>query len=108
MILGFPCNQFFSQESGSEAEIKKFVKDNFNASFPLFEKIEVNGADTHPLYVFLRQHSELFNSNKGQAKVIPWNFAKFIVNRKGEVIKFAPPTVEPKDLRPLIEEELGK
>ena len=101
--MGFPCNQFFSQESGSEADIKKFVKENFNSSFPLFEKIEVNGPNTHPLYVYLRNKSELFNKDKGTSKVIPWNFAKFILDRNGEVIKFAPPTVEPKDLRSIIE-----
>ena len=84
------------------------MKENFNASFPLFEKIEVNGEDTHPLYVYLRNHSELFSADKGAAKVIPWNFAKFILDRDGKVIKFAPPTTEPKELRELIEAELAK
>ena len=56
-ILAFPCNQFFSQESGSEADIKKFVKENFGANFPIFSKIEVNGNNTHPLFVFLRNNS---------------------------------------------------
>ena len=93
MILAFPCNQFFGQESGSEAEIKKFVTDNFGASFPIFEKIEVNGPNTHPMYIYLRNQSELFDPKKNEAKVIPWNFAKFILNKDGKVIKFAPPTV---------------
>lgn len=56
-ILAFPCNQFFNQESENEAAIKKFVKDNFNANFPIFSKIEVNGKETHPLFVYLRNHS---------------------------------------------------
>ena len=106
-ILAFPCNQFFSQESGSEAEIKKFVKENFNASFPIFSKVEVNGENTHPLFIYLRNNSELFDSAKGTAKVIPWNFAKFIVDRNGKVIKFAPPTTAPHELREIIEKELS-
>lgn len=66
-ILAFPCNQFFSQESGSHEEIKKFVDENFKAKFPIFEKVEVNGENTHPLFVFLRNHSELYNKKTGQA-----------------------------------------
>lgn len=107
-ILAFPCNQFFSQENGSEAEIKKFVKENFNANFPIFSKVEVNGENTHPLFVYLRNNSELYDKQTGTSKVIPWNFAKFILNSKGQVIKFAPPTTPPEDLRAFIEEELGK
>ena len=56
-ILAFPCNQFFNQENENEATIKKFVKENFNAGFPIFEKIEVNGQNTHPLYIYMRNRS---------------------------------------------------
>lgn len=90
-ILAFPCNQFFGQESGSQEEILAFVKDNFNVKFRLFEKIEVNGANTHPLYTYLRLHSELFDKNTKSARVIPWNFAKFLVDRKGEVFAYFTP-----------------
>lgn len=61
LVIGFPCNQFKNQESQSEEEIKKFVKDKFNVTFPMMEKIEVNGPNTHPLYVYLRNNSELFD-----------------------------------------------
>lgn len=94
-ILAFPSNEFFGQESGTESEIKQFVKQNFNANFPIFAKSEVNGANPNPVFGFLRLHSELYDPKTGQAKVIPWNFAKFLVNRNGEVFKFAPPTVTP-------------
>lgn len=93
--MAFPSNEFFSQESGTEAEIKQFVKDNFKANFPIFSKSSVNGANPNPVFGYLRNHSELYDPTTQTAKVIPWNFAKFIVNRNGEVIKFAPPTVTP-------------
>ncbi len=92
--MAFPCNQFFGQESGSHEEIKEFVKKNFEATFKLFEKVEVNGPNTHPLFVYLRNNSELFDSKTGEAKVIPWNFAKFLINSKGEVFKFFSPITE--------------
>ena len=105
-ILAFPCNQFFSQESGSLEEIKKFVDENFNAKFLIFEKVEVNGANTHPLFVFLRNHSELYNSKTGQADVIPWNFAKFLINNKGQVTQFFKPSKDISDVRKAVVELL--
>lgn len=69
----------------------KFVKNNFNAQFTLFEKVEVNGPNTHPVYRYLRGRSQLFNKAQNKAKVIPWNFAKFLVNGKGEVVRFFEP-----------------
>ena len=86
-ILGFPSNQFFGQEKRSEAEIKEFVVDLYNVNFPMFSKIEVNGPNTHDIFKFLRINSELKVCNN-KAKQIPWNFAKFLVNNEGEVIKF--------------------
>ena len=93
-ILAFPCNQFFGQESGSPEEINKFVKENFNVEFPVMEKIEVNGENTHPLFIYLRNNSELFDPKTNTAKVIPWNFAKFFFNSEGKVIKFFAPQVK--------------
>lgn len=106
-VLAFPCNQFFSQESGGEKEIKQFVKENFKVHFPMFSKIEVNGPNADPLFQYLRNNSELYDPKKGEAGVVPWNFAKFIVDRNGKVIKFAHPTVKPEELIPIIEKELS-
>lgn len=88
VVLGFPCNQFMNQEPDSDQEIKSFCSLNFNVTFPMFSKIEVNGPGTHPLYDFLKSEAPgLFNKN------IKWNFTKFLVDRDGRVIKrFAPAT----------------
>ena len=81
-MLSFPCNQFGAQEPGSTEEIVEFCETRFKTSFPLFEKIEVNGAGTHPLYKHLK------SSAKGimGTERIKWNFTKFLVNREGEVV----------------------
>ncbi len=81
VVLGFPCNQFGSQEPGSAAEIATFCQKNFGVSFPLFEKIDVNGKRASPLYVFLKQAAPNDHSN------IKWNFTKFLVGRDGQVLK---------------------
>ena len=106
-ILAFPCNQFFSQESGTEKEIKQFVKETFKVHFPLFAKVEVNGENTDELFQYLRNNSELFDPKTGKASVVPWNFAKFILDRNGKVVKFAHPTVKPQELISIIEKELS-
>ena len=90
-LLAFPCNQFFNQENGTNEEIVSFVKSNFQSAFKLFEKVEVNGPNTHPLYRYLRSHSELYDKTTNTSKVIPWNFAKFLLNEKGEVVRFFQP-----------------
>ena len=82
-ILGFPCNQFGGQEPGTEAEIQEFCSVKFGVSFPLFAKIKVNGPDAHPLFPFLKERA-LGEEGK---KPIKWNFTKFLVDRKGNVIK---------------------
>lgn len=98
-ILGFPCNQFLSQEPGDEAEIKSFCSTQYDVSFPLFGKIEVNGADTAPLYQYL----------KGEApgalgsKTVKWNFTKFLVGADGEVIRRYAPTDKPESIEKDIE-----
>lgn len=68
-MLAFPCNQFHNQESGTEAEIKNYVKVNYGVTFPMFEKIEVNGPNSHPVYAYLRTHcKELYDVKSGKSK----------------------------------------
>jgi len=89
VVLGFPCNQFGHEEPGDEAEIKAFCSRTYDVTFPMFRKIEVNGKQAHPLYVFLK------NAKRGSlfTKSIKWNFTKFLVGRGGEVLKRFGPTV---------------
>ena len=83
VVLGFPCNQFASQDPGSNREIEEFCQLNYGVSFPMFSKIEVNGKDAHPLYKYLKKEAKgLLGSS-----AIKWNFTKFLVNREGEVVK---------------------
>lgn len=89
-ILGFPCNQFAKQDSGSNQEIQEFCQLNYGVTFNMFEKIEVNGAHAHPIYRYLKQEVKgLFGSE------IKWNFTKFLIDRDGNVIKRYAPTVKP-------------
>jgi len=89
VVLGFPCNQFGNQEPGTEGEIKKFCETKFGVRFPMFAKIDVNGASRDPLYAFLTSQ-ETAPDGAGD---IQWNFAKFLVDRRGQVVaRFAPPT----------------
>lgn len=104
-ILGFPCNQFMNQESKIESEIKEYVKNKFDAKFPLFAKIEVNGANTHPLYVYLKSNTEEFVTKEG-LKNIPWNFAKFLVDSNGKVVKYFSPKENPVEMIGAIEKLL--
>jgi glutathione peroxidase len=82
-ILAFPCNQFGQQEKAENEEIKSFCDLNFNISFPLFAKIEVNGEHSHPLFNFLKEKAPGILGSK----TIKWNFTKFLVNRDGTVVK---------------------
>jgi glutathione peroxidase len=93
-ILAFPCNQFGQQEKAENSEIKKFCDLNFNISFELFSKIEVNGDNTHPLYQYLKNQAPGILGSRG----IKWNFTKFLVNNQGEVIKRYSPTTKPADI----------
>jgi glutathione peroxidase len=90
-VVGFPCNQFAAQEPGSEAEIAAFCRTNYEVSFPLSAKLEVNGANRHPLYHFLT------SEERGIAGDISWNFEKFLIGRDGRVLKRYPPETEPED-----------
>lgn len=101
-ILAFPCNQFMHQEHRCELEIKTFVRKKYNAEFPLFSKIEVNGSKCHPLYKYLRAGSILHDPVKNTFQAIPWNFAKFLVNSEGKVVKMYEPRTSPE----VIEKEL--
>ena len=82
VVLGFPCNQFGAQEQGSEAEIKDFCETNFSISFPMFAKIDVNGDNAEPLFLFLQNAKKGF-MNTGPIK---WNFSKFVVDKEGNVV----------------------
>jgi len=87
VVLGFPCNQFLGQEPGTNADIKQFCTLTYNVTFPMFEKIEVNGANRHPLYVFLA------GKDSPQSGLIKWNFTKFLISRDGKILdRFAPMT----------------
>ena len=90
-VLAFPANQFGGQEPGTDAEIKKFCTGNYHTTFPVFSKIVVKGQGIHPLYEFLTSKE----TDPKFAGPIKWNFAKFLVNRKGEVIARFDPTVKP-------------
>jgi glutathione peroxidase len=88
-VLGFPCNQFASQEPGSEEQIKGFCETRFGVTFPMFAKIQVNGSSTHPLYEFLKSSEPGLLGTEG----IKWNFTKFLVSKEGSVLKrYGPPT----------------
>lgn len=93
-VLGFPCNQFGSQEPGSEEEIKQFCEVRFGVTFPLFAKIDVNGSDAHPLFVHLKESARGILGSKD----IKWNFTKFLVDPKGNVLNRYAPSTSPKDL----------
>src|SRR5215472_9396510 len=102
-VLGFPCDQFGHQEPGDDAEIKSFCDVNYGVQFPLFSKIEVNGANTHPVFRYLK-------SNKGGllGRTIRWNFTKFLVAKNGRVVDRYAPTTPPERIAADIERELAK
>lgn len=103
VVLGFPCNQFGAQEPGTAEQIASFCKDNYNVSFDMFEKIDVNGASAAPLYKTLTAHEP----GSGPIK---WNFEKFLIGRNGEVIARFPTRVKPDapEVTKAIEAELAK
>jgi glutathione peroxidase len=97
-VLGFPCNQFGSQEPGDARQIEQFCTTNYAISFPMFAKIDVNGNGAHPLYQYLKNaKSGLFGS------AIKWNFTKFLVDRSGQVVARHAPTAKPEGLTKEIE-----
>lgn len=123
-ILGFPANNFMSQEPGTEAEIKEFCSSNYNVTFPLFSKISVKGDDQHQLYHFLtetkpetdvndgglEENLKGYGSVRSQPSEVLWNFEKFLVGKNGAVVARFAPDVTATDERLIarVEEELGK
>jgi glutathione peroxidase len=98
-VLGFPCDQFGHQEPGDEAEIQRFCSTNYNVTFPLFAKIDVNGSDAHPLFKLLKAEKKgLLGS-----ELIKWNFTKFLVGADGSILK----RYAPKDTPESIGEDLA-
>jgi glutathione peroxidase len=121
-ILGFPCNQFGGQEPGTDAEIQDFCSTNFDVTFPVFSKIDVNGPDADPLYNYLRTEApgdfgpsagplyEHVKASRPEAlgtDEVKWNFTKFLVGRDGKVIRRFEPTLTPDEIKSEIVELLG-
>ena len=102
-ILAFPCNQFMKQEPGDEAAIGAFCSNNYGVSFPLFAKIEVNGPGTEPLFNYLKAAAPGLLGSKS----IKWNFNKFLVDQKGQVVKRFAPTTKPARLESAIQSLLS-
>lgn len=102
-ILDFPCNQFFRQAPGSDEEINQFCSMKFNTKFPRFKKIEVNGDNADPLFIYLEQQNE-----KGKIIKVKWNFTKFLIGKDGEFIERFAPTDKPKTFEHKIVEALAK
>lgn len=101
VILGFPCNQFMGQEPGTAEEIENFCNTKYNITFPLFDKIEVNGDETNPLYTYLKETLPLEGKND-----IRWNFEKFLIDKNGKPVKRFAPRTKPADLETEIQEFL--
>jgi len=101
-VLGFPCNQFGKQEPGNAEEIKNFCSLNYDVTFPIFAKIDVNGPQAHPLYQFLEREKRGFLGTKN----IKWNFTKFLIGRDGEVLGRFAPTFTPEQLDGVIAKTL--
>ena len=104
VVLGFPCNQFGAQESGSEDEIASFCEMNFGVSFPLMGKVDVNGVDAAPLFAWLSEEAPGLLGSKS----IKWNFTKFLVGKDGQVIKRYAPQDTPASLAKDIEAALNE
>lgn len=98
-VLGFPCNQFGSQEPGSSEQIQSFCEKNYGVTFPMFSKIEVNGAGAHALYKHLKSEAKGILGTEA----IKWNFTKFLIDRKGEVVSRHAPNDTPVSLASAVE-----
>jgi glutathione peroxidase len=104
VVLGFPCNQFLNQEPGDAADIASFCERDFGVSFPLFAKIDVNGAHTHPLFAHLKRQARGVLGTQA----IKWNFTKFLVKKDGSVYKRFAPRTPPEKLRADIDKLLAE
>ncbi|MEZ0391258.1 MAG: glutathione peroxidase [Pseudobdellovibrionaceae bacterium] len=103
VILGFPCNQFGSQEPGNNDEIQQFCQMNYGVSFPVMAKVDVNGSNAAPVYEFLKESAPGILG----IEAIKWNFTKFLVGPDGKVVKRYAPQTEPKDLEADVEKVLS-
>lgn len=104
VIIGFPCNQFGSQEPGSNEEIQSFCEMNYGVTFPVLGKVDVNGAEADPVYKHLKSEAPgIFGT-----EAIKWNFTKFLIGKDGQVIERFAPNTEPKDINEAIKKALGK
>lgn len=101
-ILAFPCNQFGSQEPGSDAEIMQFCEVNYGVTFPLMGKVNVNGPEAAPVFEYLKEHAR----GLLKSRAIKWNFTKFLVNKEGVVVKRYAPRTKPASITQAIEELL--
>jgi glutathione peroxidase len=101
-ILAFPCDQFAHQEPGSDPEIQAFCQTRFGVTFPVFQKVEVNGANAHPLFKLLKDRAPGW-----LGRSIKWNFTKFLVDREGRVVKRFAPKTAPAKIEPRLRELLG-
>ena len=98
VVIGFPCNQFASQDPGSDSEIEGFCQLNYGVTFQIMKKVDVNGSDAHPIFVYLKEQTRgLLGSS------IKWNFTKFLISRDGETIKRYAPITKPEKLAKDIE-----
>ena len=102
-VLGFPCDQFGHQEPGGEAQIRAFCTDKYDVTFPMFAKIEVNGANAHPLFKALKQEAPGLLGTQ----TIKWNFTKFLIDRSRRVVRRYAPSDKPEKLAGDIEAVLG-
>jgi glutathione peroxidase len=102
-VLGFPCNQFGDQEPGTEAEIREFCSLNYDVTFPLFAKVDVNGPNAHPLFRHLRREKPGLLGTEA----IKWNFTKFLVGRDGTVLRRYAPNDTPEEIAKDVEAALG-
>jgi len=101
VVIGFPCNQFASQDPGTDSEIEGFCQLNYGVTFQMMKKIDVNGDDAHPVFVWLKNHSKgTFGSR------IKWNFTKFLISKDGTVVKRYSPTTKPADFEKDVQEML--
>ena len=103
VVLGFPCNQFGSQDAGTDGEIAEFCQVNYGVSFPMMGKVDVNGPNAHPLYQWLSAEAPGLLGSKS----IKWNFTKFLVGKDGQVIRRYAPTDKPGDLAEDVEAALA-
>ncbi len=102
VVLGFPCNQFGSQEPGTDAQVQEFCQMNYGVTFPVMAKVDVNGGNAEPVYKWMKAAAPGLLGTEA----IKWNFTKFLVGKDGQVIDRYAPTVEPESITPFIEKAL--